>query len=215
MNNASIQCPQINTIPITLGTELPDKYRHCPPQRLGQFWHGTEAMPTEGASAYIGANRDGLCFYVKLEDSDIFSTATADNQRMWTLGDTLEVFVKPGTERTDYWEVHVTPNDFLMDIHIPDRAKFTGGEITWDEVVAPSSKSTKSVAVGAGGWAVELCMPWSAFNVEGVPAAGTIWLFAVCRYNYNGDLNDPEHSSTAAFTEPGFHRYEEYTCLVF
>ena len=38
-----------------------------------------------------------------------------------------------GDDRTDYWEVHVTPNDFLMDIHIPER----GGGAPWSELVAP------------------------------------------------------------------------------
>ena len=40
---------------------------------------------------------------------------------MWTLGDVAEFFVKPGADRTDYWEIYVTLNDFLMDIHIPEK----------------------------------------------------------------------------------------------
>jgi hypothetical protein len=215
MNDASIQCPAIASSAVVLGEEYPAKYRDCQRLALGQFWQDPKALPAEGASAYIGAAAEGLCFYGRLQDSDIFSTATADNQKMWTLGDTLEVFVKPGTERTDYWEIHVTPNDFIMDIHIPDRERFTGGEVTWQDVIAPNSHSKKRVAVLDGVWAVELCIPWAAFDLKGIPAAGTTWLFAVCRYNYNGGLDNPEHSSTASFTEPGFHQYEEYTHLVF
>jgi hypothetical protein len=30
-----------------------------------------------------------------MQDSYIFSCAKADQEKMWTLGDTLEVFVKP------------------------------------------------------------------------------------------------------------------------
>jgi hypothetical protein len=66
---------------------------------------------------------------------------------MWTLGDVAEFFVKPGVERSDYWELHVTPNDFIMDIHIPDRAKLQSGRISWDEVIAPNSGANKRVEV--------------------------------------------------------------------
>jgi len=172
-------------------------------------------MPTEGGVASVGAAPEGLSFYACLQDSDIFSTATADNQQMWTLGDVAEVFVKPGTERSDYWEIHLTPNGFIMDLYIPDRGRFMEGAITWDEAIAPNSGAARRVEVMEGKWAVELCIPWSSLGVEAIPSAGTVWQFAVCRYNYNGGLDRPEHSSTAPFTELGFHRYEEFTDLLF
>jgi hypothetical protein len=42
-----------------------------------------------------------------------------------------------------------------------------------------------------------------------------VWQVAVCRYNCTGDLETRELSSTAAFTQPGFHRWEEFTDLIF
>jgi hypothetical protein len=103
----------------------------------------------------------------------------------------------------------------IMDIYIPDREKFMGGEITWEQVIAPDSHTRKYVHVGAGHWAVEACVPWQAFGAEGIPAQGTAWQIAACRYNCTGGLENPELSSTAAFTQASFHRYEEYTQLVF
>jgi len=163
----------------------------------------------------VGAADEGLAYFVTYQDSDIFSEATADQQKMWTLGDVAELFIKPGTDRADYWEIHITPNDFLMDIHIQDRERFMAGEITWDEVIAPSSGTRRRVTVGDDSWSVEALVPWQAFGLDGAPAAGVVWQFAVCRYNCNGGLENPEHSSTAAFTVPGFHRFEEFTDLVF
>jgi hypothetical protein len=215
MANSLIACPALSSGLADLGAGLPDKYRDCQPLVLRQFWDGPEALPEEVGTAYVGAAAEGLSFYVLFEDSDIFSTARADNQQMWTLGDVAEFFVKPGVERPDYWEIHVTPNSYVMDIYIPDRQRFMGGEIKWEEVLAASSGVHKRVQVSEGRWAVEAVIPWQAFKVEGKPAAGTVWQFAVCRYNYNGGLNNPEHSSTAAFSELGFHRYEEFADLVF
>ena len=215
MPNPSIPCPPVAGPTADLGDGHPAKYRACPTLTLRQFWRGGDAFPQETAHAFVGAADEGLSFYVSLHDSDIFSTATADDQKMWTLGDVAEFFVKPGTDRSDYWEIHITPNDFIMDIHIPDRQQFTGGAVTWDEVIAPKSHTSKRVQVAQGRWTVEICIPWQAFGLQAPPPTGTSWQFAVCRYNYNRGLDDPEHSSTAHFTEPGFHRYEEFTDLVF
>ena len=49
------------------------------------------------------------------------SHSTANNQRMWQLGDCAEVFIKTGKGVEEYWEIHVTPNKHLMDMHIPAR----------------------------------------------------------------------------------------------
>jgi hypothetical protein len=174
-------------------------------------------MPDEGGVSYVGFSSAGLWFYMWLEDSSIYTQARNDNEKLWTLGDAAEFFIKPGEAREDYWEIHVSPNDLMMDIHIPSRDRYISGVISWEDVVAANSGSTKRVQVipAENRWAVELCIPWVAFEFEAVPVPGTVWQFAVCRYNYSGDLESLELSATAHFTELNFHRYEEYTDLVF
>ena len=211
----SIPCPRVAGSVSDFGAEHPEKYHDCTPLPLRRHWLAPDAMPVEGGVALVGAAAEGLSFYTRYVDSDIFSTATADDQKMWTLGDVAEVFVKPGVNRNDYWELHVTPNDFIMDIHIPDRARFQAGKITWNDVIAPSSGATRRTGVFDGHWCVELCVPWSAFDCPDIPAAGATWQFAVCRYNYNGGLDNPEHSSTAPLTNSSFHHYEDFDALAF
>ena len=211
----SIPCPRVAGNVSDFGAEHPAKYRDCTPLPLRQFWQGADRMPNESGLAYVGAAEAGLCFYTRYEDSDIFSTATADDQKMWTLGDVAEFFIKPGLDRTDYWELHITPNDFIMDIYIPDRGRFQQGMISWEEVIAPKSATSKRVEIATGHWAVEICVPWQAFKTAGIPAPDTTWQFAVCRYNYNGGLDNPELSSTARLATAGFHQYEDFTDLVF
>jgi hypothetical protein len=215
MNDQSISCVRVKDSDVELGVEQPEKYSAAARLTLGQFWKGPDALPAERAHALVGASETGLNFYVYLRDSDIYSRATADDQKMWTLGDVAEFFIKPGGGRTDYWEIHITPNDFIMDIYIPDRERFMAGKISWDEVVAPSSQTRKRVQVGDGYWAVEACVPWAAFGLNGIPEGGVGWHIAVCRYNYAGGSDDPELSSTASFSQASFHRHEEYTQLVF
>ena len=99
--------------------------------------------------------------------------------------------------------------------HIPSRTGMQSGEHTWEEIVAPESGTIFQTRVADGAWSAELTIPWSAFDLSGIPAAGTTWQFAVCRYNYNGGLDDPELSSTAPLTQASYHRYEEYDDLTF
>ena len=105
----------------------------------------------------------------------------------------------------------------MMDIHIPSRDKYMTNVVSWDDVVAANSGSTKQVQARAAQnkRAVEVYMPWAAFGYETVPVSGTVWQFAVCRYNCSGDLENLELSATAHFTELDFHRCEECTDLIF
>ena len=217
MDNSRIECRAVTGKVGDFGGAQPDKYAACPPLQFRQAWEGPGATPREGAVAYVGCSPAGLWFYTCLQDSDIFSQATANDQKMWTLGDVVEFFVKPGRQRSDYWEIHVTPNGYLMDLYIAAREPFLQGTTPFAEVLAHHSNSRFEVAVLAEQrkWCVEICIPWQAFKVDGIPPAGTSWQFAVCRYNCNGGLENPELSSVAPYAAKAFHRYEEFLDLVF
>ncbi len=217
MTRVSVACREVSGGIDDFGARHPEKYRACDPVPLLQWWVAPDHRPAEGGVAYVGYSAEHLCFYMWLEDTTIYTEARKDNERMWTLGDTVEAFVKPGEDREDYWEIHITPNDLIMDIHIPSRDKLTTGAVSWEEVIAADSKSARQVQVAEeeNAWAVELRIPWTAFGMETAPVPGVAWQFNVGRYNYPGHLEDPENSATAHLTEPGFHRYEEFTDLVF
>lgn len=66
------------------------------------------------------------------------------------------------------------------------------------------------------GWTVEGRIPLTAFEVSGAtPQPGAKWRFALCRYDYSAAFERPETSSTAPLTQSDFHRYEDYSELVF
>ena len=126
------------------GSERSAKYADCQALILRQNWLGPECLPKENAVAYVGREESAITFYVRMEDSQIYTEARKDDDKMWSLGDTVEFFVKPGLDRDDYWELHVAPNDLIMDLHIADRDAFTRGELTWEEVVAADSGSRQA-----------------------------------------------------------------------
>jgi hypothetical protein len=218
MQTTGIQCKTVSGAMGDFGGAQPDKYAGCTPLQFRQGWVGPLAAPQEGGVAYVGRALEGLCFYTCLQDSDIFSRATADDQKMWTLGDVVEFFVKPGRERSDYWEIHLTPNGHIMDLYIEERGAFLqGGAAAFARALSHRSQSKFEVTTfpDQRKWAAQICIPWKAFGAQGAPPAASTWQFAVCRYNCSGGLENPELSSVAPFTIKSFHRYEEFLDLVF
>ena len=212
-----IECPRIPNLPLEASVHPPTRYEGAARLDLLQWWLGTGHRPEEDASAYVGWTTEGLCFYVRLEDSDIFTQARQDNEQLWARGDTVEFFLKPGTKREDYWEIHISPNGLIMDIYIPSREKLMSKIVSWEEVLAPESGTRKRIHTAPADalWSVECCVPWQAFGSGTAPEPGTVWQIAICRYNYTTGSEEPELSSTAHFSERGFHRYEDYHDLVF
>ena len=199
------------------GSKTPAAYANAEALPFMQNWVAPGQKPNEGGAAYVGRTDTALCFYVWLEDGSIYTTATENNQQLWTLGDAAEFFIKPGEDRPDYWEIHVSPNDLLMDIHLPGREAMRTGKFTWDHLIAADSASWKRVATYPtdGYWVVELRIPWTTFGYEQAPTPGTTWQYSVSRYNYTGDLEHVEHSAMSPITELNFHQYEHFVSVTF
>lgn len=184
---------------------------------LVQYWLGNKHQPSEKTTAWVCYDQQFLCFYVVMDDSDILTGATENDQKLWSLGDTVEFFIKPDLTGQRYYEIHISPNGMIMDICIPSRQKMKAGKITWQEMITYNSKSKMKVEVfpEKAGWAVKLCIPWEAFELNGTPEPVSTWQFAVCRYNYFSARKKPELSSTAYLSVLDFHRYEDYHSLIF
>jgi len=199
------------------GSKSPEGYGDAVAFPFFQNWIAPGSRPHEGGLVYVGGTETDLCFYVWLEDRSIFTTATENNQPLFKLGDVAEIFIKPGTSREDYWEIHVSPNDLLMDLHFPSRGAIKSGQTTWEQVVAADSGSRKTVTTNPdeGSWTVELCVPWRIFGFDQQPGPDETWQFSVSRYNYTDDLDHVEHSSIAPLTELNFHQYENFINLTF
>jgi hypothetical protein len=66
------------------------------------------------------------------------------------------------------------------------------------------------------GWSVEGRIPWSFFAASGGrPSAGSVWKFALCRFDYGPKGTEPILMSSAPLTKPNFHQYEDYGRLKF
>ena len=195
---------------VKVGSKKPENIT-TPALELCQSW--SNSMPQDAGTAYVGHSKEGLRFYTHFEDSFQFTTATENNQRLFELGSVVEFFIVPEHSNT-YWEIHLSPNNLIMDIKIPDNAKLLAHELNWDDLICHSSQATYTVVCNEESWATEITIPWKTFERAGIPT-GEMWRFAVCRYNYRGDLEHLEYSATAPFTKLSYHQLPQYHQLQF
>ncbi|MCM8757014.1 MAG: carbohydrate-binding family 9-like protein [Candidatus Omnitrophica bacterium] len=215
MKPTIVPCQSITGEVKDFTTRPPGPYPSSSQLPLLRFWDKDSKWPKEKGFSWCGYDQEGLRFAVVFEDSDIITQATANNQKLWMLGDTVEFFVKPGEQEKVYYEIHISANGYLMDLRFPSREEFRSKVISWEQVLAYESGSRYRTVDLKGGWAAEIIIPWKGFGLSQFPPPGTVWQFAICRYNYSSSLPEPEISSTAYFSKPDFHRYEEYHDLVF
>lgn len=189
-----------------------------PVKEFAVFWQKRPAR-TKTVSTLLWDDKF-LYFAAEMEDSDLFALTTERNGMTWE-DDVFELFFKPHADRPAYYEFQVNAVGTVLELALPSRG--AGGYRRF----AKLSRLGLEAAVRRKGtlndhtdkdknWTVEGRIPWKAFAATGgAPDAGDVWRFALCRYDYSVAHDQPELSSCAALTRPDFHRYEDYSELVF
>ena len=93
---------------------------------MQQAWLAGPEPDFTPAVVRAGWRGNSLLVFAELEDADIFTRATAHNQRMWELGDVLEIFLS-AENSAGYVEFHVTPNNLRLQLRFPNPAAVRRG----------------------------------------------------------------------------------------
>lgn len=125
--------------------------------------------------------------------------ATQDHQRLWKLGDVVELFVQREGE-VSYREYQVAPNGMMLSLLYPDASAVASVRSGSQSLEAYFSDQTSnpSVAISPGGWSVRLRIPLPAEPGECVRVS-------CCRYDYSTG-GAPIISSTSPHPVRDFHR---------
>ncbi len=161
-----------------------------------------------------------LYFHAEMEDADLYADVTEQDGACWN-NDVFELFFKPNPASRAYYEFEVSAANTHLDMFLPSRG--SGGYTRWKSE-RKFEWQTKVVLRGTlndwkdrdKGWSVEGRFPWKDFEpTGGRPKAGDAWKFALCRYDYSVDFEQPELSTSAPLTRPDYHHYEDYSTLMF
>lgn len=162
-------------------------------------------------------NREALYVGVDMEDSEVFNDGTQDQTHLYTMGDTVEVFIKPDNENY-YWELYGTPNRLRTVFFYPSRGRLfvpsvarCPVDISVDAWVDGTLNDWRSRDKG---WKMLMKIPASMMEQYGCPLSNEgNWTIFVARQNYSAYLPLKELSSCPAMPKPDFHMYENYARL--
>ena len=175
---------------------------------LDQAWLDAPETAFRPATARLGWRNESLWIYAILHDDDIFNSATAPNQAMWTTGDVFETFLRPPGQKT-YFEFHVTPENQTLQLRFPDENALGAGQ-KWSDFIVPEPLFSSRTGLENGQWRVLIEIP--AANVVENPAleAAREWKFSLSRYDATRGQNEAVLSSTSPHQVPRFHRQHEW-----
>src|SRR5262245_62112471 len=190
-----------------------------PIDKFGSNWLGEKAQASKTTTkARLLWDREYLYFFADLEDHDLFADITEHDGKCWD-NDVFELFFRPTMDKPAYYEFQANALGTKFDSIMPK-----GGR-PFEEVIKDGTFEWKTAVVRRGtldnrqdrdeGWSVEGRIPWSDLaRTGGRPAAGDVWRFALCRYDYVLG-QEPELSSCAPLTQRSFHQTEQYAKLKF
>jgi hypothetical protein len=183
-------------------------------------WRNPPSPARTKTQARLLWDDEALYFFADMEDSDLYADVVEQDGVTWD-NDVFELFFKPRDDRRAYYEFQVTPKNTRFDCFIPSRG---GGHVRRWMKLHEFRWETKPVLRGTlndesdrdEGWSVEGKIPWTDFrHTGGRPGAGDVWKFALCRYDYSVDFDEPDLSTTAPLTRVDFHQHEAYGKLTF
>lgn len=208
-----IRCGQLPDFDDADLTAVRAAFASATPCAMGQEWRAELEPDFAPGQVRVGWRLDELLVFAELTDRDIFSHATGDNQRMWELGDTFEMFLRPSWQ-TEYCELHVTPNNHRLQLRFPDAAALERLRATdrIDEFTLPGGMfhSRTWVQPENQKWFVFAAVPARMACGRDQLFPGNRWHFSFSRYDYTRGQLEPVISSTSPHPAASFHRQEEW-----
>lgn len=180
---------------------------------------GSRAAKTATKARLIW-DREFLYFLAEMDDSDLYADVTEGDGRTWD-NDVFELFFKPATDKSGYYEFQINAAGTVMEMFIPRRGAGGFERFAKERPFHVESKVKLDGTLNKWqdkdrGWIVEGRIPWTDFlPTGGRPGPGEIWKFALCRYDYSVDFEGPELSTIAPLQVMNFHQYEDYADLKF
>lgn len=185
---------------------------------MRQAWLRQPDAGFTSATVRTGWRPGALMVLAELDEADIYTDATAPNQRMWELGDVLEIFLSP-EDAAHYVEFHVTPNNLRLQLRVPDRVALcrAQAENDLDPLLLPDGvfHSRAWVRAAKKKWFVFVEIPVSVVCGSEARLPGARWKFSFSRYEYARGRKKPICSSTSPHARLDYHRREEWGTLIF
>lgn len=183
-------------------------------QHLSQPWNQAPDAGLQPGSVRTAWTPSALIVEADLTDSEVMTAARDDNEKLWELGDTFEMFLKlPGETRIA--ELHVAPNNTRLHLGLPGprgRATPESRPLQFDAMCVSPVGFTSSVTRLSKGWVVRAAIPPAVFGLKRFEQGQQLRV-SFCRYDASTGQK-PVLSTTASHPVIDFHRPHEWTLVV-
>lgn len=170
-------------------------------------------------------DRDSFYYLAQMEDHDLFADVVEHDGKTWE-NDVFEIFIKPSSKHTGYYEFQVNAANTFFDCFFPKKRDTTEN---FADIIKADKFHMEAKVLHDGtlnkrddrdkGWTVEGRIPWADFaKTGGRPNINETWSFALCRYDYDIKEKSPELSTSAPLkSKPyaDFHLFQDYAPMVF
>jgi hypothetical protein len=192
-------------------------FERAPICELQQAWLPTPDPCFAPGTVRVGWRENTLFVYAELPDADVFTGASALNQRLWELGDAFEIFLKTESQES-YVELQVAPTNHRLQLRYADRTALEdarrSGDLSGALIPGEAFHSRTWVQEAPSRWNVLAEIPASL--VTGPNARLDVrWQSSFGRYDYTRGHARPVISSTSPHSEADFHRQHEWGWLEF
>lgn len=203
-----MKCHEIG--PAETWEEVEAVFAAAPVWEFDQAWLAVREPEFRKATVRMGWHADRFCYFAKLEDHFPTTRARTRNERLWELGDVLELFAGlPG--HPAYIEYHAAPNGQVLQLLWPDATALgsVAGLEDLGRFSVTDDRAISRVKIVDGGWQVYGELPSSCLPGAALPLAGTTWQISFGRYDHHAD-GTFTLSSTSPLTAPAYHRRHEW-----
>ena len=180
---------------------------------LRQPWQREPASSLRPTHVRLAWTPKALLVEAEITDDEVTTRATADNQKMWELGDVFEAFIQLEGNR-DYVELHVTPNNKRMHLHllgVVGKASEDAVPVPFEQMLVHPVGFRSTATRTPTGWRVTMSIPASVFRIP-VFHPGLALRVSFCRYDAAA-TGEPVLSTTADHPVIAFHRPHEWTTV--
>jgi hypothetical protein len=218
LNSPTIVCPELPPFDAENLDVVRRAFQRAPGAVLRQSWRPEPQPDFVPATAWAGWRDSTLFVFGKLTDATIVTFATRENERLWELGDVLEIFLRP-PQQTAYSEIQIAPNNLRLQLRYANAAALEKARKnnSIGEALVPkiSFQSRVWQRPEMNCWFVLAEIPAASVCDVPAPLRGSTWQFSFCRYDYTRGGTCPVISSSSLLSQPDFHRLAEWGTLQF
>jgi hypothetical protein len=193
-------------------------FKPVKPIPMRQSWLPKEEAHFAPGLVRIGWHTNALLVFAELSDPDILTRATTINQRLWALGDSFEIFLKP-VGQSSYTELQVAPNNCQLQLQFPNASAVNKARKADDFkpylISGAAFFSATRVKQSLHKWFVFAKIPKDFVFEKPQALDEKKWRFSFSRYEYASKRPKPVVSSTSPHAKPEFHSQKEWGTMCF